>query len=56
VTSVPPPDQSSPTDFLDFVIDPSAFQEASGWRPRIRWEDAVARTAAELALTPPGQP
>ncbi|KWT63849.1 oxidoreductase [Streptomyces albus subsp. albus] len=49
VTSVPPPSVSSPTDFLDFVIDPSAFQEACGWRPRIRWEDAVTRTAAAMA-------
>ncbi|MFF8916062.1 NAD-dependent epimerase/dehydratase family protein [Streptomyces sp. NPDC015032] len=55
VTSVAPPDQAGPTDFLDFVIDPSAFQEAAGWSPRIRWEDAVTATAAELAATPPGQ-
>jgi nucleoside-diphosphate-sugar epimerase len=31
VTSVPPADHSMPTDQLDFVLDPSAFQDATGW-------------------------
>ncbi|MFF1946138.1 NAD-dependent epimerase/dehydratase family protein [Rhodococcus qingshengii] len=48
VVSIPPPGHSSPTDQLDFVVDPSAFHRVTGWRAAIRWEDALRPTAAAL--------
>jgi nucleoside-diphosphate-sugar epimerase len=49
VLRVAPPDHASPTDFLDFVLNPTAFQEASGWRATIRWDEALVRTVSAIA-------
>ncbi len=41
VTSVPPADHSMPTDQLDFVLDPSAFQDATGWTAQVSILDGL---------------
>jgi nucleoside-diphosphate-sugar epimerase len=55
VTSVPPAEHSMPTDLLDFVLDPSAFQEATGWAPRVSLLEGLDCLAAAMARnTSPG--
>jgi dTDP-4-keto-6-deoxyhexose 4-ketoreductase len=49
VVTVEPPELSSATDLLDFVVDPSAFRRVSGWVPRVPLHEALSRTAAALA-------
>jgi dTDP-4-keto-6-deoxyhexose 4-ketoreductase len=49
VVSVPPAEQSMPTDLLDFVLDPSAFQQATGWSPRVPLVDGLDGIAAAVA-------
>jgi len=45
VVSVPPPAESIAADVVDFVVDPSAFQRATGWTARIPLADALASLA-----------
>jgi nucleoside-diphosphate-sugar epimerase len=49
VVSVRPADHSMPTDLLDFVLDPSAFQDAAGWAPRVPLEQGLENLAAAMA-------
>ncbi|MBB5958543.1 dTDP-4-keto-6-deoxyhexose 4-ketoreductase [Saccharothrix tamanrassetensis] len=49
VVSVPPAEHSVPTDLLDFVLDPSAFQRATGWAPRVALLDGLDRLATAFA-------
>ncbi|GAA4542223.1 NAD-dependent epimerase/dehydratase family protein [Amycolatopsis samaneae] len=49
VVSVKPADHSMPTDLLDFVLDPSAFQAATGWAPRVSLEQGLENLAAAMA-------
>jgi nucleoside-diphosphate-sugar epimerase len=48
VTCVPPADHSMPTDLLDFVLDPSAFQDATGWAPRVSLLEGLDCLAAAM--------
>jgi dTDP-4-keto-6-deoxyhexose 4-ketoreductase len=48
VASVPPADHSMPTDQLDFVLDPSAFQAATGWRAEVSLADGLRGLAAAV--------
>jgi dTDP-4-keto-6-deoxyhexose 4-ketoreductase len=48
VTCVPPADHSMPTDLLDFVLDPSAFQAATGWAPRVALPEGLRHLAAAM--------
>ncbi|WFE40987.1 NAD-dependent epimerase/dehydratase [Micromonospora sp. WMMD998] len=48
VVSVPPAEHSMPTDLLDFVLDPSAFQRATGWRPAVALPDGLRGMAAAV--------
>jgi nucleoside-diphosphate-sugar epimerase len=48
VTSVPPADHSMPTDQLDFVLDPSAFQDATGWTAQVSLVDGLAALAGAM--------
>lgn len=48
LVSTPPPEYSSPTDQLDFVVDPAAFHQVTGWRAAVRWEDALPPTVEAL--------
>jgi dTDP-4-keto-6-deoxyhexose 4-ketoreductase len=38
-----------PTDLLDFVLDPRAFQQATGWSPRVPLLDGLEGIAAAVA-------
>lgn len=49
VVSVPPAAHLMPTDLLDFVLDPSAFERAANWSPRVRLRDGLAGLAAAMA-------
>ncbi len=49
VVSVPPAAHSMPTDLLDFVLDPSAFQRATGWAPRVPLLAGLDGIAAAVA-------
>jgi nucleoside-diphosphate-sugar epimerase len=49
VTCVEPVDHSSPTDLLDFVLDPTAFQQATGWSPTVAFDEALDRSVAAVA-------
>lgn len=49
VVSVKPADHSMPTDLLDFVLDPSGFQNATGWAPRVSLEQGLENLAAAMA-------
>ncbi|MFI6458145.1 NAD-dependent epimerase/dehydratase [Streptosporangium amethystogenes] len=49
VVSVPPADHSMPTDVLDFVLDPAAFQNATGWAPRVPLSEGLDGVAAAIA-------
>jgi nucleoside-diphosphate-sugar epimerase len=49
VVSVPPPEHATSADFQSFVSDPSAFQQATGWQPRVPLREALRRTVAALA-------
>jgi len=49
VLSVSPAEHSVPTDLLDYVVEPSRFHAASGWRAQIELEDALTQGAAALA-------
>jgi nucleoside-diphosphate-sugar epimerase len=51
VTCVPPADHSMPTDLLDFVLDPSAFEDATGWAARVALPEGLEQLAA--AMTAP---
>lgn len=48
VTCVPPAEHSMPTDQLDFVLDPSAFQDATGWAPRVSLLEGLDSLAAAM--------
>ncbi|MER5628385.1 NAD-dependent epimerase/dehydratase [Streptosporangium sp. NPDC002544] len=48
VVSVAPAEHSMPTDVLDFVADPSAFQEATGWAARVPLLDGLESAAAAI--------
>jgi nucleoside-diphosphate-sugar epimerase len=48
VTSVPPAEHSMPTDQLDFVLDPSAFQDATGWAPQVSLLEGLDCLAAAM--------
>ncbi len=49
VVSVPPADHSMPTDLLDFVLDPSAFQQATGWSAGVPLLDGLDSLAAAMS-------
>lgn len=49
VTSVPPAVHSMPTDGLDFVLDPTAFQQATGWAPQVSLIEGLDSLAAVMA-------
>lgn len=52
VISVPPAEHSMPTDLLDFVLDPSAFQDATGWVPRVGLLEGLESIAAAIGREP----
>jgi nucleoside-diphosphate-sugar epimerase len=52
VTCVPPADHSMPTDLLDFVLDPSAFQVATGWTPRVALRAGLQQLVAAMTRDP----
>ncbi|MBB6421391.1 NAD-dependent epimerase/dehydratase family protein [Streptomyces sp. AK010] len=52
VVSVPPAAHALPTDRLDLVVDPSAFQSATGWRARVPLAEGVRRACAAVAGEP----
>lgn len=49
VVSVEPASHSMPTDLLDFVLDPAAFQDATGWAPRVPLAQGLENLAAAMA-------
>jgi nucleoside-diphosphate-sugar epimerase len=49
VTSVAPPKESLAADMVDFLLDPSAFEEATGWSARIPLEEALEHMAKSFA-------
>nr|WP_062333300.1 NAD-dependent epimerase/dehydratase [Herbidospora sakaeratensis] len=49
VASVPPPEHSMPTDQLDFVLDPAAFQKVSGWSARVPLMEGLESAADAIA-------
>lgn len=49
VVSVPPADHSMPTDLLDFVLDPTAFQQATDWTPRVPLLEGLDGMVAAIA-------
>lgn len=49
VASVPPPEHSMPTDLLDFVLDPTAFQKVSGWSAQVPLMEGLESAAAAIA-------
>lgn len=49
VVSVPPAEHSLPTDLLDFVVDPSAFQRATGWSAMVPLLDGLDSLAAAMS-------
>ncbi|GAA0821043.1 NAD-dependent epimerase/dehydratase [Streptosporangium amethystogenes subsp. fukuiense] len=52
VVPVPPAEHSMPTDTMDFVADPSMFQRATGWAPRVSLPDGLEGAAAAIAHEP----
>ncbi|MFD2415768.1 NAD-dependent epimerase/dehydratase family protein [Amycolatopsis pigmentata] len=48
VVCVEPPEESVAGDLVDFVADPSAFRNATGWSARIPLPDALARLASSF--------
>lgn len=48
--SVSPGERSAPTDGLDFVLDPTPFQELSGWLPRVPLNEGLEQLAAAMFL------
>ncbi|RZQ61304.1 SDR family epimerase/dehydratase [Amycolatopsis suaedae] len=48
VTSVEPAEHSMPTDLLDFVLDPSAFQSSTGWTARVPLLEGLDRLAGAM--------
>ncbi|RKT54700.1 NAD-dependent epimerase/dehydratase [Saccharothrix australiensis] len=46
---VEPADHSSPTDLIDFVLDPAAFRRATGWVPTVALDEALDRAVAAVA-------
>ncbi|MEV4011783.1 NAD-dependent epimerase/dehydratase family protein [Nonomuraea angiospora] len=49
VISVPPAEHAMPTDLLDFALDPSHFQRATGWQPQETLLGALERAAVAYA-------
>lgn len=49
VVSVPPAGHSMPTDQMDLVLDPTRFQRATGWEPRVPLIDGLDNLAAAMA-------
>lgn len=49
VTSVPPAGHSMPTDLVDFVLDPTAFQDTTGWAPSVSMLEGLDYLAAAMA-------
>ncbi|RVX38760.1 nucleoside-diphosphate-sugar epimerase [Nonomuraea polychroma] len=49
VVQVPPAETLMPTDLLDLVLDPSAFQKATGWAPHVPLRDGVESLVAAVA-------
>lgn len=49
VTSVAPPKESLAADMVDFLLDPSSFEEATGWSARIPLEEALEHMAKSFA-------
>lgn len=52
VVQVPPSDHLMPTDLLDFVLDPSAFQGVTGWVPRVPLVDGLDGIVTAIAGEP----
>lgn len=49
VVSVAPAEHSMPTDVLDFVLDPSRFQQAAGWTARVPLLEGLDNLACAMA-------
>lgn len=49
VVSSPAPDRLAPTDLIDCVVDPSPFQRATGWAPRVALTTGLAGLAHAIA-------
>lgn len=56
VTSVRPAEHSMPTDLLDFVLDPTAFQDATNWAPQVSLLEGLDQLAAAMVAQTASSP